>query len=76
MGTEDGQIHPQDPAASYTMIQIEISHIYTLHIADLHYAPGATLCITVSYPIFSPASVNLARVFSDDELSHMPEHGP
>ncbi len=75
MGAEEGPVHLQDPLAFYTTIQIEKGRLYSLHIADLWPAFGATLCAPVPDPGISPECRDLACMFSEDEASNIPEHG-
>ncbi len=75
MHTEDGPMRLKDPAAFYTTIKTEKGCFYGLHIADYWPSGGALLCTPVSEPGIPPEYADLARVFSEDELSIMLEHG-
>jgi hypothetical protein len=50
--------------------------LYGLHIANLRPASGTTLCANVPDPGIPLEYVDFAYVFSEDEASDTPEHGP
>jgi hypothetical protein len=76
MDAEDGPVCLEDPAAFYTMLRTEKGRLYGLHIADLWPTPSVQLHATIPDPGIPPEYADLARVFSEDEASDLPDHGP